>query len=281
MANPTIQLNGHLATAALAIALAIAMPGLTAHAAKASSQKDAGARDTAQSTPAPAHGAVLAAIRRMAPQAPAPNSIGPSPIAGFLEVRIASQLLYVREDGGLLIEGNVVDTNTRANLTQAALNKALAIDFDKLPLKDAIVTYKQGKGERKLAVFADPHCGFCKRFEPELEKLENVTVYTFMIPVLGPRSDETVKRIACAADPGKAWDDWMLRNVEPPVAPDSCAPQTLAAAERNKAFARLNSINSTPTTFAPAKARAPGAIPAEQLTALLDQQGPQKDKAAK
>ena len=92
---------------------------------------------------------------------------------------------------------------------QARIDKLTAIDFAKLPLADAIV-YKQGNGSRKLAVFVDPNCGYCKKFERDVAALKDVTVYNFVYPILGPDSDAKSRDIWCAKDRAKAWRDWMF-----------------------------------------------------------------------
>ncbi len=108
-------------------------------------------------------------------------------------------MLYTDEQGNHLIEGSLIDTKTRANLTEARVSKLTAIDFSKLPLKDAIV-WKQGSGARKLVVFADPNCGYCKKFERDLQQVKDVTVYTFLYPILGNDSSDKSRNIWCAKD---------------------------------------------------------------------------------
>ena len=107
----------------------------------------------------------------------------------------------------------MIDTKTRVNLTEQRIAKLTAIDFKALPLKDAMV-WKQGTGERKLVVFADPNCGYCKKFEKDLQAVKDVTVYTFLYPILGADSAEKSKQIWCAKDNTKAWRDWMLNGTQ-------------------------------------------------------------------
>lgn len=198
------------------------------------------------------------------------DSITPSEdLKGFIEVRIGSQLLYLTGDGKKLVEGQVIDISSKRNLTQMRLNDALAIDFDKLPLNDALITHKDGTGKHRIAVFADPHCGYCKRFEPVLGEMKDATVYTFIIPVLGQRSDDFSKRILCSAQPAAAWRDWMTKGIEPVAASASCSAEQFGQLARNKAFAAAHSINSTPTTFVASRMRLPGAMTPEQLRAAL------------
>ena len=123
------------------------------------------------------------------PDFPKIDEITKTGMPGIYELRIGSDILYTDENGTYLIEGQVIDTKTRVNLTEQRISKLTAIDWKSLPLKDAIV-WKQGTGERKLVVFADPNCGFCKKFERDLQEVKNVTVYTFLYPILGADSAE-------------------------------------------------------------------------------------------
>lgn len=214
---------------------------------------------------------VAAALKRLAPQAAAPDTIRQGPIAGLLEVRMGGHIVYVSADGRHLVEGSVIDTKTRANLTQGSLNDALAIPWEQLPLKEALVTRRAGAAKRHLAAFADPMCGYCKRFELELQKTDNLVVHTFPLPVLGQRSEDLVRKILCAPDPSGAWVAWMTRAVEPPAigADTSCQQQANATIERMRAFARTNSITGTPTNFSPRGLRQQGALQGAELEAFL------------
>src|ERR1035441_553412 len=130
----------------------------------------------------PAALADAAAIRKniaeRLPDWPKLDEVTKTAIPGIYEVRIGGEIRYTDEQGSYLIEGNLIDLRTKANLTQERIDVLTAIDFKTLPLKDAMV-WKQGNGERKLVVFADPNCGYCKKFEHDtLQTMNNVTVYT-------------------------------------------------------------------------------------------------------
>ena len=150
-------------------------------------------------------------LEQRLPDLPKIDEITKSPIPGLYEVRVGTEIFYADEQGNHLIQGSMLDTRTRTDLTQARIDKLTAIDFATLPLKDAIV-WKQGNGTRKLAVFADPNCGYCKRFEKDLSNVKNVTVYTFLFPMLGGDSPEKSRDIWCAKDATKAWREWMTRR---------------------------------------------------------------------
>jgi thiol:disulfide interchange protein DsbC len=196
------------------------------------------------------------------PNFPKIDEVTKLPHAPLWEVRIGNELLYTDEQGQYLIEGHVIETRTRANLTEARLDKLTAIDFASLPLKDAIV-WKAGTGERKLVQFADPNCGYCKRFERELTQIKNVTVYTFLLPILGGDSPEKSRAIWCAKDPGETWRAWMIDGQAPPrVMGSKCDASAL---DRNVALARKHRINGTPALVFASGKRVPGALGAEQV----------------
>jgi thiol:disulfide interchange protein DsbC len=98
------------------------------------------------------------------PQIPKIEEITATPLAGIYELRLSTNEIYYSDAAGnFLIQGNLIDTKSKRNLTEEREAKLSAIDFNALPLKDAF-TLVNGNGKRKLAVFEDPNCGFCKRF---------------------------------------------------------------------------------------------------------------------
>jgi thiol:disulfide interchange protein DsbC len=175
---------------------------------------------------------------------------------------MGTDILYADENGDHLIEGSLFNTRTKQDLTKARVDKLTAIDFATLPIKDAIVV-KQGTGSRKIAVFADPNCGYCKRLEKDLVTLKDVTIYNFVIPILGADSQTKARDIWCSKDNLKAWRSWMLEGAVPPRTMDSKCD--VAAIERNLAFSRKHKINGTPAIFFEDGSRAPGAVPAAQI----------------
>jgi thiol:disulfide interchange protein DsbC len=212
-----------------------------------------------------------AAIRKMLverlPKLPAIDEISKTPIPGIYEVRFGgSEILYSDEKGEfVIVNGSMIDTKSRTDLTEARLEKALAIDFDKLPLKDAIAI-KQGKGTRRMAVFVDPNCGYCKRFERDVAAIKDVTIYTFLLPILGPDSTAKSKDIWCGKDPAQGWRAWMLEGVVPAKTVAKCDSEAI---ERNLEFGRKHRINGTPAVFFTDGTRKPGALPGEQVEKLL------------
>ena len=194
------------------------------------------------------------------PNLPKIDEVSKTPMDGLYEVRVnKTEIFYTDRQGNYLIQGELIDTKQRTNLTEARVEKLTALPFDSLPLKDAF-TIVRGSGERKLAVFEDPNCGFCKRFERELERLDNVTVHVFLYPILGPDSMLKSTHIWCAQDKAKAFTDWMTQNVVPPQA--SC---DTAALQRNVAFGQQHRISGTPTTFFADGTRVAGAVPLDRI----------------
>ncbi len=219
--------------------------------------------------------AIRKALSERLPKLPKIDEVVKSPMPGLWEVRYGgSEILYSDEKGDfIVVNGSMLDTKTRVDLTEARLDKLMAVDFDKLPIKDAL-HIKQGSGARKIAVFVDPNCGYCKRFERDLAAVKDVTVYTFLIPILGPDSVAKSRDIWCAKDQAQAWRSWMLDGVTP--AKTSAGTCDTAPIDRNLDFARKQRINGTPAIFFVDGSRKPGAIPAELLEKLLASAAPKK-----
>jgi thiol:disulfide interchange protein DsbC len=193
------------------------------------------------------------------------QSVTKLPYLNLYEVVIDGEVLYADEDFEYIIDGNIIATKTMSNLTEQRKRKLSAIDFDELPLDLAFKRVK-GKGERKIAVFSDPDCPFCKRVENDLAKLDNVTIYMFLYPIdsLHPKATEISKQIWCSPDRLKAWDDYMLRKIAP-KADASCNNPVDKIVE----YGRKKGINATPTLIMPGGERVPGAISAAQMEEYL------------
>ena len=197
------------------------------------------------------------------PQLSKIDEVRATPMDGLFEVRIGTDLFYTDARGNYLIQGELIDTKARRNLTEDRINKLTAVKFDELPLKDA-VTIVRGDGSRKLAVFEDPNCGYCKRFERDMQHVNNVTVYLFLYPILSPDSAEKSRNIWCAKDRTKAWQDYMLSD----KAPESASCDT-AALQRNLALGKKHKITGTPTLIFADGSRVPGAVNAKEVEKRL------------
>jgi thiol:disulfide interchange protein DsbC len=216
----------------------------------------------------PAAFADEAAIRKniseRVPDFPKIDEVTKTSIPGLYEIRVGTDILYTDEQGNYIIEGQLIETKTRTNLTEQRVAKLTAIDFKALPLKDAMV-WKQGTGERKLVIFADPNCGYCKKFERDLLTVKDITVYTFLYPILGPDSTEKSKQIWCAKDNAKVWRDWMIKGTPIAESP-TCDTSALS---RNVALGRKHRINGTPGVVYEDGKMQPGAVGAEAVERQL------------
>ena len=209
--------------------------------------------------------AIRKTIAERMPDFPKIDEVTKTPIPGVYELRVGSEIFYSDETGNHLIDGQLIDTRSRNNLTEARLNKINAIDFASLPIKDALV-WKSGSGARRMVVFADPNCGYCKRFERDLQRVKDVTVYTFLLPILGGDSPEKSRNIWCAKDNTRAWLNWMLEGTVPPRTMGECDS---SAIERNTLLARKHRVNGTPAVVFEDGKRIPGAMSTEQIEKQL------------
>ena len=207
--------------------------------------------------------AIRKALAERIPQMDKIDEVRPTPMKGLYEVRIGTDLFYTDAKGNYVIQGELIDTKARRNLTEDRINKLTAVDFSELPLKDAF-TIVRGDGKRKVAVFEDPNCGYCKRFERDLQNVDNITVYLFLYPILSPDSAEKSRNVWCAKDRVAAWQDMMVREKVPAAA--SC---DTAAIQRNLAFGRKHKITGTPTLIFANGSRVPGAISAQEVEKRL------------
>ncbi|MEJ1963214.1 MAG: DsbC family protein [Gammaproteobacteria bacterium] len=204
---------------------------------------------------------IRSALEKRLPNLPHIDEITRTPVAGLWEVRLGSQIIYSDAQGSFVIEGEIIDTAKHANLTQDRVEKLTAVDFSKLPLKDAVV-WKKGTGARKLVVFADPNCGYCKKLERDLNDVTDVTVYTFMIPILGGDSPQKARDIWCARDNGNVWRHWMIEGTPPPAATAKC---DIAALSRNVALSQKHGVTGTPSLVFEDSQRVPGILSVEEL----------------
>ncbi|WP_284615635.1 DsbC family protein [Aquabacterium humicola] len=209
--------------------------------------------------------AIRKTLAERLPNMPKIDEVTKTPIPGLYEVRMGTEIVYTDENGHYVVQGALIDTKTRSDLTQARIDKLTAFDFAALPLKDAVLV-KQGSGARKLVVFADPNCGYCKRIERDLMALKDVSIYTFLYPILGTDSTAKSKDIWCAKDAGKAWRAWMLDGVTPPKSAAEC---DVAALDRNLKLGQKHRVTGTPAVVFEDGSRAPGAVPAAQIESRM------------
>jgi thiol:disulfide interchange protein DsbC len=180
------------------------------------------------------------------------------------EVVLGKNIGYADASGRYLLLGHLWDMTAGKDLTaepKAALDK---VDVQSLPVQMAL-HHKAGKGTRTLYVFADPMCGYCKQLEGALAEVDDVTVHTFVIPILGEESQRLATAIACSPDPAGSWRAWMREGKQPPAASPSCTPPI----DELQRVARGAGVSATPTLVAADGRRFAGAMPAARLATWL------------
>jgi len=224
----------------------------------------AGIASTQKAAPSSQAQTIAQALIKRIPNLTKVDAVTASPVAGLYEVQIGTQVFYTDAKGDYLIDGQLIDTKTMRNLTQERVDDLNRIDFASLPLKDAIV-WKNGTGARKLVVFSDPRCGYCKRLERTFSDVKDVTVYSIVIGILGDESKQIADNIWCLDDRTNAWRDWMLSGKAPARVMSKCeTPLT-----RNMTLAQKMGVNGTPTMVFEDGTRLAAAVTAEQIEERL------------
>ena len=194
------------------------------------------------------------------------SSVSKSPYLGLYEVFVDGQILYTDAKLTAILAGTLIDGKTMRNVTAERMQKLTAIKFSELPLEYAIRQVR-GDGKRVFASFEDPNCGYCKKLARDLAKLENVTIYTFLMPILSPDSLEKSNQIWCSSDKAKAWNDWMQDN----KAPSGKGDCDTTAVRKTVELGRKLGVSGTPTLFFTDGERVPGAVPVAQIEQKLNQ----------
>jgi thiol:disulfide interchange protein DsbC len=196
------------------------------------------------------------------------ESIRKTPYAGLYEVAIRGPegpaVYYVDETASVIVVGSVIDAKTGRNLTEERVRKLSAIRWDSLPFEWAVTTTR-GNARRRIAIFSDPNCPYCRRFERDLAKLDDIAIHIFLYPVIRPESLRQTKSVWCSKDRAKAWNDLMLRDIQPTASPDCATP-----IDRIVELGRRLGADSTPTWFLPNGERFKGAMPLERVEPMLD-----------
>ena len=193
------------------------------------------------------------------------DKIHTSPIAGVFEVVTEDkQVFYTDAKGDYVLTGNLIETATRNNLTRQRIEGLNVVNFASLPFKKAIPIVR-GNGSRKLAVFSDPDCPYCKQLEKELALLNDVTIYVFLYPIasLHPAATKHAKAIWCAPDRAKSWRAQMLEDKQP------TGGECDNPVDEIVALGNSLGINGTPTMIFANGKRVSGSQSAGQIEALL------------
>lgn len=202
------------------------------------------------------------------------QSVEKMPFGDLYEVVVRAPdgpvIYYVDSGATVIIAGPVIEAKSGRNLTEERSRKLAAIKWQSLPFDSAVTTVR-GSGRRKIAVFSDPNCPYCKRFEKDLAKLDDITIHIFLYPVIKPESVVQTKSVWCSKDRSKAWNDLMLRDIQPTAKPDCDTP-----VEKLVTLGRKLGASSTPTWFLENGERYSGALPLEEVARLLDAASPSK-----
>lgn len=186
-----------------------------------------------------------------------------TPYLGLYEVAFEDSIVYTDEKLSYLISGSIYDMKTMQNLTETRARKVYAVKFDALPFQYAFKEVK-GNGKRKVALFTDPNCPYCKRLEKEMQSVDNVTVYRFILAIL-PGSEEKAKNIWCSPNREKAWRDALLNGITPPKA----APCDIHALIEVSKLAQKLRINGTPAIVFEDGTINPGLMPSDEIEKQL------------
>ncbi|MEI7612681.1 MAG: DsbC family protein [Betaproteobacteria bacterium] len=192
------------------------------------------------------------------------TSVTKSPYLGLYEVYAEGQILYTDDKISAILAGTLIDGKTLKNVTAERMQKLTAIKFSDLPIELAVKQVR-GDGKRVMATFEDPNCGYCKKLAKDMVRLDNVTIYTFLLPILSPDSREKSNQIWCSSDKAKAWNDWMQDGKSPSGKGDCDTSAVTKTVELGHRLA----INGTPTIFFADGERVPGAVPIAQIEQKL------------
>ena len=202
------------------------------------------------------------------------ESVQKAPFGDLYEVIVRGRdgplIYYVDSGATVIIAGKVFDAKTGRNLTEERERKLTAVKWESLPFNWAITSVR-GTGRRKIAILSDPNCPYCKRFEEDLARLDDITVHILPWAVVKPESVRQAKAVWCSKDRVKAWNELMLQRIEPQAPTDCDNP-----IEKLIKYGEKLGATSTPTWFVETGERYSGAMPLEQVRALLDRSSPAK-----
>ncbi len=193
------------------------------------------------------------------------KGVATTPLPGIYEINTGSEIIYTDTNGRYVFYGNLFDLDKSSNLTETRLSLLNRVNFSDFPFAQSLVS-KRGTGKRQLVIFADPNCGYCKRLEKDLQKVRDLTVYTFLTPILSPDSNKKSRQIWCSTDRNEAWQNWMLQNT-PPSSNKECS----SPIDSNIALSQKLGVKATPTLFFTDGSRVPGALSSEAIERKLNE----------
>ena len=194
------------------------------------------------------------------------DNIQATEMKGIYSASMDGQVVYLNEDAQHILAGSMIRLKDQHNLTKDLLIQQNSVDWKKLPLQDAIKSVR-GTGKRQIAIFSDPNCPYCKQLEAELKKLDNITIYTFILP-LKAQSVAPSKQVYCEKNPALAWEN-LITKAQLPTSQSSCANPV----ERNIVLAHRLGVNGTPAIIFSNGFKVMGAYPAAQIEQIFKEFG--------
>jgi thiol:disulfide interchange protein DsbC len=194
------------------------------------------------------------------------ENIKSTEMPGMYSGSIGDQIIYTGEDAEYILVGSMIRLKDQKNLTNSLMLTQNQADWKKLPLKDAIKTVR-GNGKRQLAIFSDPNCPYCKQLEVELNKLNDVTIYTFVL-ALKPQSVAPSKQLFCESDPSLAWSNLVSKGIQPSNKKNCANP-----IERNLQLAKSLGVSGTPAIIFSNGTKLMGAYPAAEIEKIWKELG--------
>ena len=190
------------------------------------------------------------------------DSVTKTSYAGLYEIVVGETLFYADEQVNFVFKGDIIDARSQKNLTEERQQRLTAIKFEDLPL-DLAIKQVRGSGKRVVAIFSDPFCPYCKSLDRALLRQDDITIYTFLYPILRAESPDKSRAIWCSPDRAKAYYDFMLNGREPAAAASCSAP-----IDKWLALGKKIGVRATPTSFTTNGERILGARP-EELVKLM------------
>jgi len=143
------------------------------------------------------------------------KAIEKTAVPGIYQVTMGQNIAYVSEDGRYFFFGALYDMETQTDLTANKKEQPKTLDVSSIPLKNAIVTVK-GNGSRKLIVFTDPDCPYCKILAKTLDSMNDITVYNILEPIsaLHPDAQRKSENIFCSKDNARVLNDWFIKGTQ-------------------------------------------------------------------
>lgn len=196
------------------------------------------------------------------------NKFSLTPVPGIFEAAVAKEVIYFDKSARYLFSGRLLDMEKGLDLTDKRIKDIRRIDINKLPLENAIKEVK-GNGSRKLVVFTDVDCPYSRKLAQTLENLTDITVYTFLFPLISihPEAKAKSDAIWCSADSTKELAKVLKGSVIKTVKNN---PICSSPVESILKLAAENGIAGTPTIFNEAGDRTAGALPADKLEEFIN-----------